>query len=288
MSTFTALTTLRDEAAANALAGALERLHPEPAGVGVFEVEDGSATWEVGGYFTGRPDIAGLALLALLHGAKDFVVSDVSDRDWVAEVRRELAPVEAGRFVVHGSHDRGVVGLHKLRLEIDAAMAFGTGHHATTKGCLMVLDRLARRGLVARRVADIGSGTGVLAMGAARVWPVAAVASDIDPVATATALANVLGNGLRGRVACLTAVGFRHGRLRDGAPYDLIFANILANPLKRLAPDMLRFLAPGGVAILSGILANQAAGVEAVYRGFGFGRVEKLVIGEWATLGLRR
>ena len=288
MSTFTALTTLHDEAAANALAGALERMDPVPSGVGVFEVENGAATWEVGGYFTDAPDIAGLALLALLHGAKDFVVSDVSDRDWVAEVRRELAPVHAGRFVVHGSHDRGVIGSHKIRLEIDAAMAFGTGHHATTKGCLMVLDRLVTRGLVAQRVADIGSGTGVLAMAAARVWPVAAVASDIDPIATATALANVAGNGLRGRVVCLTAVGFRHQRLREAAPFDFVFANILANPLKKLAPEMARFLAPGGMAILSGILASQAAGVEAVYRGFGFSRVEKLLIGEWATLGLRR
>ncbi len=288
MATFTALTTLRDEAAANALAGALEGMRPEPVGVGVFNVEDGTGTWEVGGYFTEAPDIAGLALLALLHGAKDFVVSDLSDRDWVAEVRRELAPVEAGRFVVHGSHDRGAVGSHKVRLEIDAAMAFGTGHHATTKGCLIVLDKLAKRGLVARRVADIGSGTGVLAMGAAKIWPVAAIASDIDPVATSTALVNVEHNGLRGRVTCVTAVGFGHERLRGAAPFDLIFANILANPLKKLAPEMVEFLAPGGVAILSGILATQAAGVEAVYRGFGFGRVEKLVIGEWATLGLRR
>lgn len=284
MTTFTALTTLRDEAAANALAGALEEMQPKPAGVGVFEVEDGSGTWEVGGYFDATPDLAGLALLALLHGARDFAVSEVGERDWVAQVRRELAPVHAGRFVVHGSHDRDVVPEQKIGLEIDAAMAFGTGHHGTTRGCLLVLDRLVRRGLIARRVADIGAGTGVLAMAAAGVFPTEVVASDIDPVATETARANARANGARMR--CVTAAGFRHAALQGR--FDLVFANILAGPLKRLAPDMARFVAPGGMVILSGILATQAAGVEAVYRGWGFGRVEKLTLGEWAILAMRR
>lgn len=287
MATFTALTILPDEATANALAGALDALDPAPTTIGVAEVVLGALAWEVSGYFSAAPDQAGLALLALLHGAPDFTVSELAERDWVAEAQRLLAPVAAGRFVVHGSHDRGRVGSQKIGLEIEAAMAFGTGHHATTKGCLLLLDRLARRGMVARRVADIGSGTGVLAMAAARLWPVQALASDIDPVATETAAANVAANGLRGRVRCLTAAGFRHPELMRNAPYDLILANILAVPLKRLAPDMARYLAPGGVAILSGILATQVAGVEAVYRGWGFGRVEKLVIGDWATLGLR-
>ncbi len=283
MATFTASTVLPDEAVANALAGALDRL--DPTTIGVAEVAGG---WEVSGFFIEAPDLAGLALLALLHGASDFVVEELEDRDWVLEAQRWLVPVQAGRFVVHGSHDRGRIEAHRIGLEIDAAMAFGTGHHATTQGCLIVLDRLARRGLVPRRVADIGAGTGVLAMAAAKIWPVLATASDIDQVATATALANVAANGLRGRVSCVTAAGFRHQVLKRGAPYDLIFANILAGPLKRLAPDMARFLAPKGIVILSGLLATQAANVEAVYRGFGFTRVDKLVIGEWATLAAVR
>src|SRR4051812_30693019 len=132
--------------------------------------------------FASVPSIAGLALLARMHAAPDFVVGRVEDRDWVAQVRSELTPVEAGRFVVHGSHDRERVPTNRVGLEIEAAQAFGTGHHATTQGCLTALDRLVRQGLVPRRVADIGGGTGVLAMAAASVWPVSAVAGDIDPV----------------------------------------------------------------------------------------------------------
>jgi ribosomal protein L11 methyltransferase len=152
----------------------------------------------------------------------------------------------------------------------------------------MALDRLVRSGLVARRVADIGGGTGVLAMAAASVWPAAAIAGDIDPRATATARENVAANGLAARIACVTAAGLRHPRLRRGAPYGLVFANILAGPLRRLAPDIAAAQAPGGVAILSGLLARQAPGVAAVYRSWGYMPVETVRIGDWRTLVLRR
>ncbi len=211
----------------------------------------------------------------------------VEDRDWVAQVRAELTPVAAGRFVVFGSHDRDRLPANRIGLEIEAAQAFGTGHHATTQGCLTALDRLARRGLVARRVADIGGGTGVLAMAAAALWPAAAIAGDIDPLATATARANVAANGLSRRVACVTAAGLRHPRLHAGAPYDLVFANILAGPLRRLAPQLAAHQPRGGVAILSGILARQAAGVAAVYRAWGYLPQDAVRIGDWTTLVLR-
>ena len=133
----------------------------------IYDHDDGSGLWEVGGPVRrARPDAAALALLARLHAAPDFAVARVEDRDWVAQVRAELTPVAAGRFVVFGSHDRDRMPANRIGLEIEAAQAFGTGHHATTQGCLTALDRLARRGLVARRVADIGGGTGVLAMAA--------------------------------------------------------------------------------------------------------------------------
>ena len=288
MTTFTALTTLPDAAAAQALATALENLDPGPTGIGVFEVEDGSGTWEVGGYFNARPDIAGLLLLATMHNARPFAVSKVEDRDWVAQVRRELVPVEAGRFVVFGSHDEDRVPAHKTRIKIDAAMAFGTGHHGTTLGCLTVLDRMITAGLCARNVADIGTGTGVLAMAAAKTWPAEIIASDIDPVATATAAANMTANGLGRRIRCVTSTGFRHQALRDRAPYDLIFANILANPLKKLSPDMFRHTGPGAALTLSGILNRQAQGVISVFAGNGFQLSDRIVIGEWTTLVLRR
>lgn len=288
MPTYTAFTTLSDQEQAEGLGEALERLDPAPIGLGVFEIEDGSGMYEIGGYFTERPDEAGLALLAVIHDARPFVVSKVEDRDWVAQVRRELTPVHAGRFVVFGSHDADKISSHKIGLEIEAAMAFGTGHHSSTLGCLLALDSLVRRGLVARNVADIGCGTGVLAMAAASVFPCQAIASDIDPVATATARANVAANGLKHRILCETSVGFRHNEIRRRAPFDLIFANILAGPLKKLAPDMALHSTAGTHLILSGILNRQARGVENVYQGWGFTRVERRVVGEWSTLVLKR
>ena len=287
MTTWTALTTIPGEAPAYALGDALEGLEIAPHALAVLEIEDGSGLWEVGGYYGEKPDEIQLAILAAAHGAKPFAVSKLEDRDWVAQVRRELTPVEAGRFVVHGAHDRENVDPQKLSLEIEAAMAFGTGHHGTTRGCLLALDRLIRRGWAPRRVADVGCGTGVLAMGAAKALRVPCVATDIDPVAVRTARANVEHNGLSPWIRTGRAVGFKAPLLRAGAPYDLIFANILARPLKGLAPDMARHIAPGGHAVLSGILNPQAGWVEASYLANGFSRVERIVLGEWTTLVLR-
>ncbi len=289
MTTWTALTTLEGQDKAEALGEAMERLSPAPSGIGVFELEDGSGLWEVGGYFTEAPDIAGLALLAALHGAADFVVSELPEKDWVAEVRRELAPVEAGRFFVYGSHDADKLPAGRIGLLIEASMAFGTGHHGTTRGCLEALDRLAATGFAPERVADIGCGTAVLAMGAARLWPEAApiLASDIDEVAVEVARANVAANGLEGRVRCIEAAGFGHEALRGAAPFDLIFANILKGPLIALAPDMRAAVAPGGHVILSGILNPQGEEVIDVYCRLGFNLVEARRIVDWTTLVLR-
>ena len=237
------------------------------------------------GCSTGAPDVAGLALLARLHGAPDFAVERVDDRDWVAQVRAELTPVAAGRFVVYGSHDRARVPVNRIGLEIEAAQAFGTGHHATTQGCLVALDRLARAGLRPRRVADIGGGTGVLAMAAARLWPVRAVAGDIDPVATATARENVAANGRRRRGSPASPRRVPASAAAGGGAFDLVFANILAGPLRRMARELARAQAPGGVAILSGVLARQAAGVLATYRGWGYqpaGRWRSASGGPWS------
>ncbi|MCG7625677.1 50S ribosomal protein L11 methyltransferase [Epibacterium sp. Ofav1-8] len=289
MPTFTALTTLTGKAQAEALGEAMERLNPEPTGVGVFEVEDDSGLWEVGGYFTEAPDEAGLALLATLHGAKPFAVSELPETDWVAHVRRELAPVEAGRFFVYGSHDADKLPGDKIPLLIEAAMAFGTGHHGTTLGCLKALDHLIGTGFEGDKVVDIGCGTAVLAMAAARVWPQARVlASDIDEVAVDVAEANMDANGMKGAVQCLEAAGFDAPALKESAPYDLIFANILKGPLVALAPDMAAHLRAGGYAILSGILNDQADDVIAVYAQNGVNLVQRAEIGEWTTLILQR
>ncbi|NKX44156.1 50S ribosomal protein L11 methyltransferase [Roseicyclus persicicus] len=288
MTTWTALTTLADKAQAEALGAALEELEPEPTGVGVFEMEDGSGLFEVGGYFTEAPDDIALAILAAAHGARPFTVSEVPETDWVAHVRRELHPVEAGRFFVYGSHDADRLPGDRIGLLIEAAMAFGTGHHGTTKGCLEAVDRLLTAGFTPRNVADVGCGTAVLAIAAAKVLDGPVIASDIDPVAVDVARANVAANGVEGRVACVEAAGFDHPELDRNAPYDLVFANILKGPLVELAPDMAPRVAPGGRVILSGILTPQADDVIAAYTAQGFALEHRREIGEWTTLTLRR
>jgi ribosomal protein L11 methyltransferase len=289
MPTYTALTTLPDQSSAEALGEAMERLTPEPTGVGVLSVEDGSGLWEVGGYFIEPPDQAGLALLATMFGARAFAVSELPETDWVAHVRRELAPITAGRFFLYGSHDADKVPDGVVALAIDAAMAFGTGHHGTTQGCLIALDRLAKGGFTGKNVADIGCGTAVLATAAAKIWPGAAIyASDIDEIAIETSVANLGFNGLEGKVDCMTCPGFEHELLKQAAPFDLVFANILKAPLIGLAPDMGCRVADRGHVILSGILNEQADEVTTVYQAQGFTLTKRDELGEWSTLSLQK
>lgn len=288
MPTWTALTTLPDEESAQNLGAALEEIEPTPVGVGVFEIEDGSGRWEVGAYFVDPPDGIVLALMAAAHGAQPFAVSELPEIDWVAHVRRELSPVEAGRFFVYGSHDADKLPQGRIGLLIEAAVAFGTGHHGTTLGCLRALDRLVDAGFAPNSVIDVGCGTAVLAMAAARVFPGTILASDIDPVAVEVAHANAQANGLAERLVCLETTGFDHPRIAQGAPYDLIFANILMGPLIDLAPAMATHAAPGGVAILSGLLTTQAEAVGAAYAAQGFALETREDIGEWSTLVLRK
>lgn len=290
MATWTALTHLAGKDAAEALSGhAGEVLDPAPLGTGVFEIEDGSGRWEVGLYFDAAPDEVALMLLAAAHDAQPFAVSEVPETDWVAHVRRELGPVRAGRFLVHGSHDKDNIPLDAEALCIDAAMAFGTGHHGTTLGCLHAIDRLADDPDFAPvRIADIGCGTAVLAMAAARVWPHLVLAGDSDPVAVDTARTNVLANGLDGRVEVVEAMGFAHPVLEAGAPYDLVLANILKQPLIDLAPAMQAMLGEGGIVVLSGLLVDQAEAVIATYRDHGFALRHREDLGDWATLEMIR
>ncbi|WP_417261958.1 50S ribosomal protein L11 methyltransferase [Celeribacter sp.] len=288
MTTFTAFTKTRGKAPAEAIGEALEFLDPEPTGVGVFEIEDGSGLWEVGAYFTEAPDEIALALLAAANDAPDFVISELPETDWVAKVRRDLAPVEAGRFFVYGSHDADKLPADKIGLLIEAAMAFGTGHHGTTLGCLKALDRLMGEGKTFDNVADIGCGTAVLAMAAAKISDQIVYASDIDEVAVEVAQSNVDANDLAGRVICLEAAGFNHPKLAEKAPFDLVFANILKGPLVALAPDMAANVKEGGHVILSGILNPQADEVVEVYTRSGFNLVDRQEIVDWTTLTMAR
>ena len=288
MLTYTALTTLSEKSRAEALGEALEGLEPSPTGVGVFEVEDGKGLWEVGGYFLEVPNDINLALLAAAYGAKPFVISEVPDQDWVAKVRRELPPVEAGRFFVYGSHDAEHLPADRIGLLIEAAMAFGTGHHGTTLGCLRAFDRLLDQNYIFNNVLDLGCGTAVLAMAAARASSINVIASDIDSIAVEVANANIVANDLINRVTCIESIGFNADYLLNAAPFDLIFANILKGPLIDLAPDIARNLKTGGIVVLSGILIEQAAEILGVYEAQGISLLEREDIGEWVALTLLR
>ena len=285
---WTILVAVSGESRAQALADVMENMEPEPAGVGCFEIDEEGDLWEVGGYFAQNPEGLSLTLLSAAFADANFVVSKVPPEDWVAKVRRELTPVKAGRFTLHGGHDEGDAPPSAIRLQIEAAMAFGTGHHGTTRGCLTAMDGMAKRGLTARRVLDLGTGTGALAMGAALLWKAQCIATDIDSVAVATARENIRFNGAGRYVRTVEAARATGEAVTRNAPYDLIFANILAAPLKRLAPQIGRVVAPGGAVVLSGLLHRQAKGVENVFAGWGMQTRERIRLGEWTTLRLER
>ena len=288
MLTYTALTTLSEKSRAEALGEALEGLEPSPTGVGVFEVEDGKGLWEVGGYFLEVPNDINLALLAAAYGAKPFIISEVPDQDWVAKVRRELPPVEAGRFFVYGSHDAEHLPSDRIGLLIEAAMAFGTGQHGTTLGCLRAFDRLLDQNYIFNNVLDLGCGTAVLAMAAARTTSINVIASDIDSIAVEVANANIVANDLINRVTCIESIGFNALDFLNAAPFDLIFANILKGPLIDLAPEIARNLKTGGIVVLSGILIEQSAEILGIYEAQGITLLEREDIGEWVALTLLR
>jgi ribosomal protein L11 methyltransferase len=229
-----------------------------------------------------------LALLAAAFGAKPFIISEVPDQDWVAKVRRELPPVEAGRFFVYGSHDLNHLPAGRIGLLIEAAMAFGTGHHGTTLGCLRAFDRLLHQNYIFNNVLDLGCGTAVLAMAAARASSINVIASDIDSIAVEVANANIVANDLINRVTCIQSIGFNADDLLNAAPFDLIFANILKGPLIDLAPEIASNLKTGGIVVLSGILIEQAAEILGIYEAQGITLLEREDIGEWVALTLLR
>lgn len=281
------------ESAARAITELLgEVFDPDETGVAAFEDEQ-TREWRLDVYFASPPDEEAVReLIETVAGAaaaKAAAFEDIEAKDWVAASLDGLKPVEAGRFLVHGGHDRPRV-LHRtnrIRIEIEAALAFGTGHHGTTLGCLKAFDRLLNRRRP-RRVLDVGSGTGLLAIAAARALKRPIVASDIDPVAVEVARDNGRANAADAYMHWVVAPGLRHPSIVAGGPYDLIFANILAGPLKKMAPDIARALAPNGDVILSGLLKQDVPGVLATYRACGLALVSQGEIEGWRALLMRR
>ncbi len=219
--------------------------------------------------------------------AEDIAFDTVEAKDWVKASLEDLVPVPAGRFVVHGQHDRERIAPNKIGIEIEAALAFGTGHHGTTRGCLLLLDHVLKAWRP-RRVLDLGTGTGVLAIAAAKALHEKVLASDIDPPSVQVARENARLNVSGHLVQAIRATGFAAPQFATAAPFDLVLANILANPLRQLATPMARHLAPSALVILSGLLTPQAPGVIAAYRARGLVPVRHLRIEGWSSLLLRK
>jgi ribosomal protein L11 methyltransferase len=259
------------------------------AAIAAFEGPGGR--WAITMHFAEAPDQAAIRELVRLAAGDDvadaITFDSVAAKDWVKATLDELVPVHAGRFIVHGAHDRRNVASNMLGLEIEAALAFGTGHHGTTRGCLWLLDAVLKS-YRPRRVLDLGTGTGVLAIAAAKALQIKVLASDIDSLAVRTARDNAGLNRVGGRVRTIRANGLAAPEFASRGPFDLVLANILANPLRQLATPLARQLAPSALVILSGLLPHQAQGVVAAYRARGLLLMRHLEIEGWSSLLMRR
>jgi ribosomal protein L11 methyltransferase len=258
------------------------------AAIAAFEGPGGH--WGITVHFTEAPDQNSIRdLVGVAAGdevAGEITFDTVEAKDWVKATLEELVPVRAGRFIVHGGHDRARIAPNKLGIEIEAALAFGTGHHGTTRGCLLLLDQLLKAH-VPRRVLDLGTGTGVLAIAAARALHRHVLASDIDPLSVQVARDNGRLNQVGHLVESIRATGFSAAQFAARRPFDLVLANILANPLRELATPMSRHLAPSALVVLSGLLPHQAQGVIAAYRARGLVLVRHIQIEGWSSLLMR-
>src|SRR5580700_10846256 len=264
-----------------------------PGDIAVSLADTGTGHWQVAIHFgSSAAREAVQEAVAAVAGAEAAAVlqfGSMEAADWVRQSLAELAPVEAGRFVVHGAHDRARIPLNRIGIEIEAALAFGTGHHGTTRGCLLALDSLCKLlggGKAPQRILDLGTGSGVLAIAAARALRQPVLATDIDGVAVRAARANAALNRAGSFVEVIKADGVTAPKLRDRAPYDLVLANILLRPLQRLAAPLMRLTAPGAHVILSGLLASQANAAIAAYRGLALER--RIDLDGWTTLVLVR
>jgi ribosomal protein L11 methyltransferase len=269
--------------------GLAEALDAGETAIAAFEAPD--ASWNVEIHFEHAPDEAAVRLLvggiAGEAAGGQLAFERIVARDWVAASLEGLQPVEAGRFFLHGAHHRARVRANRIGIEIEAALAFGTGHHGTTRGCLLALDAIAKAPPRSPRILDVGTGTGVLAIAAARTLRGQVLASDIDPTSARLARRNARLNRAAG-VTVIRARGLGDRRFREGAPYDLVFANILLGPLKELAQPVGASVAPGARVVLSGLLANQANAALAAYRAHGLVLRRRILLDGWATLVLTR
>lgn len=262
-------------------------LSPAAAYAAPHVAAEGPRLWELCAYFGSAPiedDIRALiAMVADETVARETLFEVTEEHDWVEASLKGLPPVEAGRFIVHGHHDRAQVAPNRIGIEIEAALAFGTGHHGTTRGCLVLLNEVLKSKRP-KNILDLGSGTGVLAIAAARVLRRRVLATDIDRQSAIIARENAWLNGVGNLVESIQATGFAAPQFARYAPFDLMLANILANPLRALAPHMALHAAPAASVILSGLLPQQMNAVVAAYRAQGMALERRLVLDGWGSL----
>jgi ribosomal protein L11 methyltransferase len=281
------------KAEAESLAGEVPEiadLEPQPVLMTSEPDPDRPDEWQLDVYFEGRPDAATIAMVRALVPSASGIAAEpepVEDADWVTLSQAWLEPIRAGRFHVHTAAHADGVPADMIAFRIEASRAFGTGHHETTTGCLTMLDALEKSGARFAEIADIGTGTGLLAFAARALWPAARlIASDIDPISIEVAAENMDINGIPAdAVALVVAPGVDDPALRARS-YDLLIANILAGPLIELAADFRTVVAPGGSVMLAGLLASQADAVTSAYEAEGFTRADRLDLGDWPTLRL--
>ncbi|WP_064705575.1 50S ribosomal protein L11 methyltransferase [Rhizobium bangladeshense] len=263
----------------------------EDFAIGTTEIDEKKDIWEASVYMMAEDetDVRSRIEAALKDAFPHAQLSRevIPNVDWVAKSLEGLRPVRAGRFLVHGSHDRDKVRPGDIAIEIDAGQAFGTGHHGTTAGCLEVIDAVVRSRPVSNAL-DLGTGSGVLAIAVRKLKNIPVLATDIDPVATRVAAENVRRNGIASGIVTTTAPGFHSTAFSAHGPFDLIIANILARPLIRMAPRLATHLAPGGSVILSGILAAQRWKVIAAYSGARLRHVRTIWRNGWVTIHFDR
>jgi ribosomal protein L11 methyltransferase len=272
-----------DAKPADELRFALENaLEPIGEALSSFETDNGKG-WLIEVFGQSKPSAAAVAAALKPVGKYRATIARVPDKDWLAESRRGLPELKAGPFFIHGSHFKGKVPKGKVGFEIDAGMAFGTGRHETTRGCLLALARLAKTRRF-KRPLDLGTGTGILAFAASKLWNVPVLAADNDRDSVRVARENAVLNGLKKDVRILLSDGYRAKAIRDAAPFDLVTANILANPLIELAPGLARVLGRNGVAVLSGLLRSQEKDVLAAHRAVGLDLDFRLRLKDWSVL----
>ncbi|PYE37381.1 [LSU ribosomal protein L11P]-lysine N-methyltransferase [Rhizobium sp. PP-F2F-G38] len=281
--------TTTEKGADSVLALMTDVFEDEGYAIATMEIDEKRDIWEASVYLDfAEEDEIRTRFAEIVDGWKpgtEILREEIPDIDWIAKSLEGLSPVAAGRFLVHGSHDRDKVRSGQIAIEIDAGEAFGTGHHGTTAGCLEMIESVVRSRTVTNAL-DLGTGSGVLAIGLRKIKTVPVLATDIDPIATRVARENVRRNGIANGIAAVTATGFQSPAFSEHGPFDLIIANILARPLMRMAPDLARHLVPGGSVILSGILAEQRWKVLSAYNAQKLRHVRTLWRNGWVTIHL--